>query len=72
MIKLTYLCKDLKGQIQESEEYVNPTYIKSFHEAFHDNLQMYVTYIHWAIGGHNPTPVKETPEQIVKLINKTK
>ena len=72
MIKLTSLSKNHKGQILETEEYVNPAYIKTFLSNFDTNYLMNITIIYWAIGGHNPSYVKETPEQIVKLINKTK
>ena len=72
MIKLTSLTKHYDGYTIETEEYVNPTYIKTFNQAFHDEFKMYMTYIYWSIGGHNPMAVKETPEQIVELINKTK
>lgn len=70
MIKLTSISKSYKGQTVETEEYVNPIYIKSFLEHFDTNYLMNITIIYWAIGGCSPMYVKESPEQIVKLINK--
>ena len=72
MIKLTSIYKDHKGQIHESEVYVNPIHIKSFHSDFDEDWKLRHTFIYWSIGGHNSSYVKETPEQIVELINKTK
>ena len=66
MIKLTSIRKDFNNQIHESEVYINPIHIKLFYDEFNEDWRH--TSIIWAIGGHSPSFVKETPEQIVKLI----
>lgn len=70
VIKLTQLSLTLQGTIRQNIVYVNSHHIKDFDLVESDNFNMYLTRIHWALGGFNPTYVKETPEEIVNLLNK--
>jgi len=69
MIKLTSIYRNI-NEIQESEVYLNPMHFKSFHSEFHQDFRLQITCIYWSILGCGPTCVKESPEEIVKLIEK--
>lgn len=69
-IKLTQLNLTVNGEVKEKFIYVNPQHIKDFSDMYSVNYGMDLTAIHWALGGFNATNVKETPEEIIELINK--
>lgn len=69
-IKLTELYLTMDGEVLEREMFINPHHIKHFADIYPPNFHTYVTAIHWALGGFNPTFVKETPEQIIELLAK--
>ena len=68
-IKLTQLNLTLKGEVKEKFIYVNLQHIKQFTDTYAENFNMDLTVISSSIGGHNSIYVKETPEQILTLIN---
>ena len=69
-LKLTRLYLTLRGEVKECVIYVNPQHIKVFSEQFLDNFDRDVTAISWNNTSFNETHVKETPEEIIKQINK--
>ena len=69
-IKLTELYLTVDKEVLEREIFINPHRIKYFEGIYTPNFRTYLTAIHWAPGGFNNTYVKETPEQIIKLLAK--
>jgi hypothetical protein len=69
-LKLTELNLTIQDHVVEKTIYVNAHHIKKFYETYSVNHKMDLTRIYWALGGFNATLVKETPEQILNLLNK--
>jgi len=68
-LKLTELRLTAQGYVNEHITYINPHHILDFERIQSSNFKMELTKIHYALGGFNPTCVKETPEEIINLLN---
>lgn len=69
IIKLTQLKKTLDGEIDAQPIYVNAERIKTFQLRYIDSFEMFVTGIDFGQVATYDTLVKETPDEILELLN---
>lgn len=68
-LKVTQMCINTKGIVEEQTTYVNFDHVRQFATVYMDNFKMELTSFEYAIGGYGRIFVKESPEQIINLIN---